>query len=140
MLGERPDMLLLVRSAPIEVGTRGVWLKDACITEMPKQVDVRAARHAGGEGFEVVAGPQRIWFTANPNEIADEFEDWLRFYFRDFLPTVAAEHARPSGAAGVRLRRGNAIACPECRQPVVPISGEVGLRVEAAAASVVSGQ
>jgi hypothetical protein len=129
-LAERPDLLLLVRSAPIEVGTRGVWLKDACITEMPKQVEVRPARHAGGDGFEVVAGPQRIWFTANPHEIAEDFEAWLRFYFRDFLPMAAAEHARPSGAAGVKLRRGNAVACPECRQPVIPIGGEVGLRVE----------
>jgi hypothetical protein len=136
-LAERPDMLLLVRSAPIEVGTRGVWLKDACITEMPRQVEVRAARHAGGDGFEVVAGPQRIWFTANPHEIAEDFEVWLRFYFRDFLPAVAAEHARPSGPAGMQLRRGNAIACPECRQPVVPITGELGLRVEG---SVVSSQ
>jgi hypothetical protein len=120
-----------VRNAPIQVGTRGVWLKDACITAMPSQVDVVARRHADGEGFEIVAGPQRVWFTANPNEIADDLETWLRYYFRDLLPQVAAEHARASSAAGLKLRRANAVACPECRQLMLPIAGEVGLRAEA---------
>jgi serine/threonine protein kinase len=129
-LSERPDLLLLVHKAPIYVGTRGVWLKEVCIAELPAKVDVAALRHAGGEGFEIVLGKQRVWFSANPNEIADELEDWLRFYFRDFLPQVAAEQARPSGAAGAKLRRANAIACPECRQLVLPIVGEVGLAAD----------
>jgi hypothetical protein len=129
-LGDRPDLLLLVHKAPIYVGSRGVWIKDVCIGDMPAKLDVAAARHAGGEGFEIVAGRHRIWFSAKPNEIADELDDWLRFYFRDFLPQVAAEHARPSGAAGAKLRRANAAACPECKQPVMPILGEIGLRAE----------
>jgi len=129
-LNERGDLLLLVRGVPIYVGTRGVWLKDVCLTSFPGQVEVVGRRHAGGEGFEIVVGSQRVWFNTQPNEIAEELENWLRFYFRDFLPHVAAEHARPVAAAGSKLRRANAVPCTECRQPVLPIVGEVGLRGE----------
>jgi len=130
VLAERPDLLMLVRNAPIHIGTRGVWIKDACLTHLPPQVEVMAQRHAGGEGYEIIAGGQRVWFTSDPRGIADDLEDWLHFYFRDFLPQTAAEHARPSTAAGAKLRRGNAVPCPECSQPVVPLSGDVGLRAD----------
>ena len=85
---------------------------------MPAKVDVLTRRHAGGEGYEVVAGNRAAWFSSNPNDVADQLEDWLRFYFRDFLPQAAAQHARPASPAGAKLRRASAIACPECRQPL----------------------
>ncbi len=129
LLADRPDLLLLPRSAPMYVGTRGVWLKDVCITQMPERVDVVTTRSQEGEGFEVVVGVQRVWFTANPNKIADELERWLRFYFGEFLPQVPQQALRRNAEASRRLWRANALPCPECRRPAVPIVGEVGVRI-----------
>jgi hypothetical protein len=129
LLADRPDLLLQPRSAPIYVGTRGVWLKDTCITQMPERVDVIASRAEQGEGFEVVVGVQRVWFTANPNKIADELERWLRIYFGEFLPQVPRQALRRNADASRRLWRANAVPCPECRRLAVPIVGEVGVRI-----------
>lgn len=126
-LADRPDLLIMSRVAPIYVGTRGVWLKDACLTEKPDQVAVVQSRWQHGDGYEIVAGSQRVWFSKNPGVIADELEQWLQFYFTDFLPQLAK--ARPPRASATKLWRANATRCPECHRLVVPIAGELGVRV-----------
>lgn len=137
ILAERPDLLLLPGAASIYVGTRGVWLKEVCITQLPAQVDVVPSRWQHAQGYEIVLGTQRVWFSSNPNQIADELERWLRFYFTEFVPQLGkARPPRTSGAT--RFWRANAAPCPECHRPVVAIPGEVGLRVPDAEAQLAS--
>jgi hypothetical protein len=137
VLADRPDLLLWPQTGPIYVGTRGVWLKDVCITQLPPQVDVVSSRWQHGEGYEIVIGTQRVWFSANPNKIADELERWLRFYFTEFLPQLTKARPPRTGAA-MRFWRSNSVACPECHRPCVAISGEVGMRVPDAEAQLAS--
>jgi len=127
LLADRPDLLFASRHAPIYVGTRGVWLKDVCLTEQPRQIAVVQSRDDRGSGYEIIAGNQHVWFSANPNKIADELEIMLKFYYVDFLPQWTKAPA-PRTAAATRVWRANATACPECHRPVVPVAGEVGLR------------
>ncbi len=136
-LAERPDLLLLSRDAPIYIGTRGVWLKDICFSERPGQIAVVQSRSDAGAGYEIVAGNQHIWFSSNPHAVADELEKWLKFYFADFLPQLTKARQPRTGAA-TKLWRANATPCPECHRLVVPIAGEVGLRIADAEAQLAS--
>ncbi|MCS7046614.1 MAG: hypothetical protein NZO58_09685, partial [Gemmataceae bacterium] len=129
LLARYPDVLLLDRAAGIRVGTRGVWLKDLCVTEQPSRVDVVAARGPDGPGFEIVVGHQRAWFSSDPRLVATHLERWLRFYFVEFLPQAARPTRQRSSEASRRLWRANCVVCSECHRRFVPIAGEVGLRL-----------
>jgi hypothetical protein len=129
-LGRTPDLLLQVRDFDITLGSQGVWFQDVCLTEMPARVVVEERRIHDKNGYDVVAGSHYFWFAYQPHELAAELERWLGYYFRDFVPHLAAWHTRPASDGGKRLRNINALACPECRCALLGRVGSVAVRVE----------
>jgi hypothetical protein len=129
-LARSPDLLLQVRGYDIVLGSRGVWYQDVCWTRMPERVETVDRRIYNDDGFDLVAGTQRLYFAHDPQDLAAEVEVWLRYYFDEFLAGLPAWRDRPPSESGKKLRKGNSLICPECRQACLGSVGQAGIKIE----------
>lgn len=127
-LEAQADLLLVSRQSGVVVGSDGVWFKDACFTTLPRQVEVISRRLYNEDGFDLIAGQHRFWFAQDPTDLADQLQQWLLFYFRDFAPKLAGEKQGSVTEAGRRLFASNVLSCPRCRREFVPGVGRLGLQ------------
>ena len=71
-------------------------------------------------------GNQRLYFAHNPQDLAAELEVWMAYYFKEFLTGLAAWQDWPGSELGWKLRRMNAVICPECGVKLWGCLGAVG--------------
>lgn len=105
---------------------RGLWFEDTWFTAMPAAIEVRARKH----DFELIVGPHHFTYTDNPDALATRLEKWFRYYFRDFLPQVAAVHSWRSPDVVKKLQVKNGVACPDCKKKVLTRQGDVGITMD----------
>lgn len=130
ILAEFPDLLLAPRDLPIFICARGLWLIDSWIDRRPRTIEIQARRSGDDSGYHLLVDSQRFFFTYNPEDLAEKLERWCRWYFGDFLTQV--EHASKLRQGDVirRLLTRNGVACPDCRQRLIPRLGDVGVTLE----------
>jgi len=116
---------------PILVSGRGLVFEGKLFPEPPGAIEVRATRFPRG-GYELIVGRQRFPFRRDPEPVLRRLENWFYYYFRDFLPQVAAVRGWRSPGTADKLRAREAVTCPECNQAFLPCMGEIGLKVEMA--------
>ncbi|MCI0639985.1 MAG: hypothetical protein L0Y72_00385 [Gemmataceae bacterium] len=130
LLAGQPDLLIRNRPGDIQLGSKGVWVQDICLTEMPERIEVVARSLYDDPGFDLVIDRHRFYFASPPKKFVEELDRWLAFYFEDFSPqTVFITHRLPQDA-GRKLREKNALSCPECSSKLVGRVGEVGLKAD----------
>jgi hypothetical protein len=128
--GKCPDLLLAAWDIPGGyVSSRGLYFHDVLFDEPPRAIEIKARPFLQGGGFELVLGPHRFWFQANPEPLVGALERWLRYFFRDFRPRVAEVYAWPTYAKLDNLHFYHVVNCPECQRPVRARVGEVGMAV-----------
>jgi hypothetical protein len=126
-LRKYPDLLLLDEDSPaIMVCGQGIVFQGTVFTEAPRSIDVKARRDFDGVEYELQIGSHRFRLVNDPAPLVNRLERWCRFYFGQFLPQVAGVHAwqAPEGSKAVQFHE--TIACPECRQLLLPRAGDVG--------------
>jgi hypothetical protein len=128
LLEDHPDVLLSVRRGRLLVTTRGVWVQGECISALPDGVAVRVEQYYSDTAAEVRVGPHRLTIDGDVRKQVDELEDWLRFYFEDFLPKLPTTRRPPSDAAR-QLWQAHKTACPGCGKGLVPCLGDLGIAV-----------
>ena len=127
LLTHYPDVLLYVAKLSLVVGTKGVWIEGMCVTSYQAGTDVTAERIGGG--FEIQIGSQRIRCAENPRPYLEPMKRWLRWYFLEFVPSVA--HApRPLTESRHRMWQLGKVICPECSRPLVPCLGDLGVALK----------
>jgi hypothetical protein len=129
-LEESPDLLLADAQYPISLTARGVSLQGTLFAQMPESIAVRENREFQDGGFELVIADRRFHYRTDPEDVAARVEQWLRFYFGDFLPQAYAHQYRSSPDVLARVQVVNSVLCPECKRPFLPQVGEVGVRQE----------
>src|SRR5262249_13442713 len=129
-LTRNPGVLLQVRGHDIALGSRGVWYQDVCWKELPERVEVVDRHIYQDDGFDLVAGPQPLYFDDHPRGLATLLEAWLTYYFKEFVPGAAIWQDRPASASGKRLRDSNALTCQECRRTLLGRLGQVGIKID----------
>jgi hypothetical protein len=141
LLGRYPD-LLLIQDEPdwpalapaggeaepvrIMVCGRGVVLQDVLFDAEPLLIDViNRPRQT-----ELLFSPHSFRARSRMEALVSCMERWFRWAFREFLPQAGrvASWEEPDRAA--RLRALGAVNCPQCRYPLLPRVGEVGLSFE----------
>jgi hypothetical protein len=127
---QNPDLLLADPLYPICLTARGVSFQGTQFAHMPESIAVRENREFQEGGFELVVADRRFHFHTDPDDVASRLEQWLRFYFGEFLPQAYAHQYRSSADVLARLQAVNAVLCPECKRPFLPQVGEVGVRPE----------
>ncbi len=138
LLGRYPD-LLLRHPLPARFGAdaeggaahvltcgRGVVLRGVVFTRPPSAVTVatRDFRH------ELVVDGHRFLFGSDPEPVASRLERWCRYHFGEFLPAADDAHHWRSPHATAVLRAWGTVRCPDCRRPLLPRVGEVGVPLE----------
>jgi hypothetical protein len=127
LLAHYPDVLLYAAKLSLIVGTKGIWIEGLCVTSYQAGTDLTAERVNGS--FEIQIGSQRIRCAENPRPFLDQIKRWLRWYFLEFVPSVA-NTPRPLTESRHRMWQLNKIACPECGRPLVPCLGDLGVAVK----------
>ncbi len=130
LLARIPDLLLAVEGTPLFVSGRGLWFEDTWFTAMPESIEVKTRRHDRQTGYELIIGPHHFSFDPNPDALAARLEKWFRYYFRDFLPQVAAVHSWRSPDVGKKLQAKNGVGCPDCKKKILTRQGEVGITMD----------
>jgi hypothetical protein len=126
LLARIPDLLLAVEGTPLFVSGRGLWFEDTWFTAMPTAIEVRARKY----DFELIIGPHHFNYHENPDPLAGRLEKWFRYYFRDFLPQVAAVHSWRSPDVGKKLQAKNGVSCPDCKKKILTRQGDVGITLD----------
>jgi hypothetical protein len=121
-----PDLLVQIRGHDIALGSRGVWFQDTCWTTPLEKIEVIDRRVFNDAGFDLAIGNQRLYFAHNPQDLAAELEVWMAYYFKEFLTGLAAWQDWPGSELGWKLRRMNAVICPECGVKLWGCLGAVG--------------
>jgi hypothetical protein len=130
-LEELADVLLEVDlDPPLYFCVRGVSFVDTWFYEPPGPIDVVAMTLFEQGGYHLVIGPHRFWFEYDPAGLAVKLEQWFRYYFEGFCLQLATARAERSSAALRRVVARNGARCPECRRPVLPVVGEVGVAAD----------
>ena len=120
-----PDVLLYVAKANLVIGSKGVWVEGVCVTAHPPGAEVSvAARRRAATRLQV--GSLLIRCEDNPQPHLEDLKRWLRFYFQDFVPTVA-NVARPMTETRHRMWQLSKTTCPECGRTLVPCLGDLGV-------------
>ncbi len=127
ILAHYPDVLLYASKSNIVVGTRGLWIDGACVTNFPTGAAITTSRSDGV--FYLQIGEQRLRMNDDPRANLDEIRRWLEWYFREFLPTV------PTGLPTIlscrhRMWQLSLTTCPECGKKFVPCPGDLGAAFE----------
>jgi hypothetical protein len=126
LLTRIPDLLLAVEGTSLFVSSRGLWFEDTWFTAMPATIEVRARKH----DFELIIGPHHFTYADNPDPLVGRLEKWFRYYFRDFLPQVAAVHSWRSPDVGKKLQTRNGVSCPDCKKKILTRQGDVGITLD----------
>jgi hypothetical protein len=117
--GDRPG------PAQILLTTAGVWLQEVLFPDPPRVFEVRL--HSSGS--EMVVGAHTFRAAVDLDPLARRLERWFRYAFHEFLPQVSkVETWRPPDRAAV-LRAWGKLPCPECKRPLLPRAGEMGIAV-----------
>lgn len=124
ILAHYPDVLFYVRNANLVIGSKGVWIEGVCVTSFPHGAEVSLQKISGH--YELTVGPLKIRCGENPRDHLDEMQRWLRYYFHEFLPTVATL-ARPLLESRHRMWILSRTTCPECGKSLVPCPGDLGV-------------
>jgi hypothetical protein len=126
LLARIPDLLLAVEGNSLFVCGRGLWFEDTWFTAMPATIEVRARKH----DYELIIGAHHFTFADSPDPLAARLEKWFRYYFRDFVPQVAAVHSWRSPDVGKKLQARNGITCPDCKKKILTRLGDVGITMD----------
>jgi hypothetical protein len=143
ILSAHPDLLLWAKlpaipsmrdsgmqsaEARVALCANGVCFQDEVFTEYPRTIEVRANSRLGRH--ELIVGDRRFPFDANPEPMAAQLEQWLRYYFGEFRPHVQdVGRWQPPDLAAIWRSRGS-VTCPDCGCVLLPRVGEVGLSLE----------
>jgi hypothetical protein len=143
LLARYPDLLLLqeepnwpevappngqAESVRILMCGRGIVLQDVLFTAPPLMVDVVNRAHS----TEVTFAPHLFRGRGKMDVLVARMDRWFRFAFNEFLPNVGRVHSWQAPNRAARLRAWGAVNCPQCRHPLLPRVGEVGLEIEEA--------
>ncbi len=144
VLGRYPDLLLRNvlparfaasgdrTGAHILVCGRGVVFRDAVLTRAPQTLEVVARKGSGRGSYDLVVDGHRFRFTSPPDVVATRLERWSRYYFQEFLPRAGDVFRWQSPDAAAVLRAWGVVHCPDCRRPLLPRLGDVGVSLEEA--------
>lgn len=124
ILTHYPDVLLYAPKANIVIGSKGVWIEGVCVTSFQKGTDVSLHKFSGN--YELTVGAIKIRCSENPRSYVDDIEQWLDYYFHEFLPTVP-NVARPLLESKHRMWQLAKTTCPECGKSLVPCLGDLGV-------------
>jgi uncharacterized C2H2 Zn-finger protein len=130
-LHKYPDLLLLDEDSPaIMVCGQGIVFQGTVFTQVPRSIEVKTRRDFDGVEYELRIDTHQFRLLSNPTPLASRLERWFRFYFGPFLPRVAEVHTwqAPEGSKAAQFHE--TIACPECRQLLLPRAGDVGRLIE----------
>ncbi|HLJ98157.1 MAG TPA: hypothetical protein VKU02_33665 [Gemmataceae bacterium] len=131
-LRKHPDLLLLDEGGPtIIVGGGGIVFHETLFTDPPRSIDVKRRRDFEGIEYDVVVDEHRFRLVSDAEVLVGRLVRWFRYHFAEFLPQVPAVYAwkAPEGSKSAQLLE--AIACPECRQLLLPRAGQLGTPVTA---------
>jgi hypothetical protein len=132
LLRRYPDLLLVEDTTdPILICGRGVLFRQVLFAHPPSRVESKARRDFDGVDYHVIVGEHHFTFADDPTPRIKVLERWLRYFFDEFRPQVAQVLAWPTPVGTRPLRFQEAVQCPECRHALVPVSGGVGLSLEA---------
>jgi hypothetical protein len=124
ILAHYPDVLLYAPKANIVIGSKGVWIEGVCVTSFLPGTEVSLQKISGHH--ELTIGAIKIRCSENPRAYLDDIECWLRFYFQEFVPTVA-NVARPLLESRHRMWQSSKLLCPECGRALAPCVGDLGI-------------
>ncbi len=135
LLANQENLLLVDPTAPAVLLTgSGVIFQDLLFGELPRTLEVQAARERGGNTWVLRVGDQSFSFAEDPTPILERLEAWFRYLFNQFLPAVASVYSwQTPGAVKAAVVEEQA-PCPECRGLLLPRAGAVGIGVSAASA------
>jgi hypothetical protein len=126
LLAEFPSLLLAVRKQSLHVTSRGVWFLGQYLGARPNVDDIQWEWSDEKQTYVIEVGPHRLRTPRKPRDLVIELKAWLRFYFDDFVPRLAATR-RPTSEAAQRMWQALRTSCPECSRPLVPCLGDVGI-------------
>jgi hypothetical protein len=132
LLAEFPDLLLVDLDQPeVFLTSRGVVFRDILFTGVPVVREVYRRRSVFGVGYELQLDVHRFWFSFAPQKVLDRLLQWMLWYFHEFLPRLEDVRGWRSPELPRTFQGRDAIACPECRRPLLGRRGEVGVAVGA---------
>ena len=120
-----PGLLLSATGKPIFLTVRGLWCQDICMQEKPRPLEVH--KLPGKDGYQLILGPDHIWFGQSPDELAEELKEWVTFYFNEFVPGLKKCPVRRGGDGMKKLSARNAVACGHCGTEFLPKLAAVGI-------------
>ncbi|MBY0526564.1 MAG: hypothetical protein K2R98_24425 [Gemmataceae bacterium] len=132
-LENHPDLLLspvpTSSGGPaLQVCARGVLVDDKLLMQVPASVEVRGKQDE--DGYELIVGDHVFALARGADALARRLERWCHYYFGDFLPQAMSPAAGRASPVAERLRAREAVACPDCRQQLLPRRGDVGAMSE----------
>jgi hypothetical protein len=133
VLGEYPEVILASDGPPSAIlTTRGVVFRSTLLTALPRTLGVRERRTMFGAGFELMIDQHRFWFNHDPEPVVNQLMEWLKFYFREFLPRLDEVRGWRSPGLPQALRGPETVHCPECGQALLGRRGEIGAAIRPA--------
>jgi hypothetical protein len=143
LLVEYPDLLLYqeepswpplapeggeVKPVRILFCLRGLFLQGTLIDETPRSVELSST----GQWQMLILGPHRFYSRGDLDTLMLRMERWCRYAFSEFLPAVAGVLSWRSPNRSAILRAWGAQPCPECKRPLLPLMGQVGIALDEA--------
>jgi DNA-directed RNA polymerase subunit RPC12/RpoP len=139
-LEQRPDLLLFQpmsagsgseSGSPILICAEGVVYRNLVIDDPETPIAARPARK--GAGYDLIIGKKRLHFGQKPGLLERRLEGWVRFLFRDLLPSAMKRVDSGSPAKLREFRKQKTIQCPECGHSFLALRGDVGLLTDSEA-------
>jgi hypothetical protein len=134
-LEARPDLLLFQPTSdigsdadpntPILICEEGIVYRNIVIRDPETPIVVKEKQQV--EGYDLVIGKQRVVFAEDPTMTSKRLQVWVKFLFRDFLPSSVAVKGRRSPGKLKNLLWQKTMMCPECEHPFLALRGEVGI-------------
>ena len=115
-------------AASIQLTATGVWLQDVLFSIPPRSSEVRLK----SIGSEMVLGLHTFRSPSDLDPLSRQMERWFRYAFHEFLPEIERVLTWQSPDRAAILRAWGAVPCPECRRPLLPRAGEVGIALDEA--------
>jgi hypothetical protein len=123
ILAYYPDVLLYSPRDNLVIGSKGVWIEGVCVTSAPQSDAILLSLHGVQE---IQVGNLRIPCGRAFRTHLNDIQNWLNWYFRDFLPTVP-NTPQLMVESRHRLWQQGRIVCPECNRWLFPCAGDLGV-------------
>jgi hypothetical protein len=131
-LADAPDLLLYLPlpgpgpgagPEPLALCGRGVVFRGAVARDRSVAIRVRPRAAWRGGGYELVIGPHRFRYAADPAPVARQLVGWVQYYFDHLLPgSERVLRYRAGGRLEALLAPAEA-PCPACGRRLIPVPG-----------------